>query len=703
MESMAIPATIPAFVKGSETCLVLAEDTSLHDDSWKAWRAAIAKETQTAQVRFIAGRTQICHKGGKQQVVHARPFRLDECWRKAGEFYSPEGLRDLIDRENKQVIEPLVAQLRSPVGVVPFVGAGLSMDFGVASWPRFLADAAEFHNTPDLVLAEIKAGRLIQAATLLAKDPDRFQAMVAGAFGANIKLQRVDRFAVGQLPMLAAGPVITTNFDSVLETVFAEGDAAFDKVITGTEPDNVVRAMQRNQHVLIKIHGDAGDRTARVFTGLEYDAQYKGISRLARVMFTNRPLLFLGCSLDKDRTLEVLEAIHQEIPGLAHYAIVAGNYGVSKTQIRRDELARYGIHPLWFAPGDFPQIRKILAGLVQEASTRLVWRNSKTNVRKVTARLLVRPKRRSRDAVAVRDEIEPVIRQLARRIVQGRLAFFLGAAAHLDERLGAAYFYKVLGEEYGFDEQGVRRADVAQYMIDQSGKSAAWATAKEILRSQNVRPSLVYQFLVELPGILRESGKRPASRQWLFTTNYDSMLEDVFHKHREQFHLFYYHVDGKDSGRFFYRDLHGNVRIIERPAHVTVLPEPAHVVVRLDGGIAWDRHIPETVTIAPMDFIISAGRLPTALPRALRSELRSRALLVLGSSLREAHVQRFIRWSAGTTRKIKTWAVVKDVAPDTIKYWRAAGVMLLDCDLKVFIPALRSCVLRLLQGTEIVS
>src|SRR5215472_2705454 len=170
MESMAIPASIPAFVKGSETCLVLAEDTALHDDSWKIWRAAIANEIQTPQVRFIAGRTQICHKSGKQQVVHARPFRLDECWRKAGEFYSPDGLRDLIDRENKQVIEPLVAQLRSPVGVVPFVGAGLSMDFGVASWPRFLADAAEFHDTPNLVLAEIKAGRLIQAATLLATD-----------------------------------------------------------------------------------------------------------------------------------------------------------------------------------------------------------------------------------------------------------------------------------------------------------------------------------------------------------------------------------------------------------------------------------------------------------------------------------------------------------------------------------------------------
>jgi hypothetical protein len=682
--------------------LDLGLDTDLQDEAWKTWRGAIVKEIQTAQVRFVAGRTQIIHKGGKQQVVHARPFRLDDCWRRAGEFYSPQGLRNLIDRENKHVLEALVAQLRSPVGVVPFVGAGLSMDFGVASWPRFLADAAEFHEAPELVLAEIKAGRLIQAATLLAKDPDRFQAMVAGAFGASIKLQHADGFAVGQLPMLAAGPVITTNFDSVLETVFAEAGAAFDKVITGTEPDNVVRAMQRNEHALLKIHGDAADRTARVFTGLEYDAQYKGISRLARVMFTNRPLLFLGCSLDKDRTLEVLEAIHQEIPGLAHYGVVAGSYSMSKTRNRRDELARYGISPVWFVPGDFSQIRKVLAGLVQEASTRLVWRNSKKNARESNRPPRFYPVARPRNGAEIPAEFEPVIRQLARRIVQGRIAFFLGAAAHLDKRLSAGYFYKVLGEEYGFDEEGVRRADVAQYMIDQSGKSAAWATTREILTGRNIRPSLVYQFLAELPGILREFGKRPVSPQWLFTTNYDSVLEDVFQKYHEQFHLFYYHVDGKDSGRFFYRDLHGNVRIIERPANVTVLQAPAHVVVKLDGGIAWDPHIPETVTIAPMDFIISAGSLPTALPRAVRSELHKRALLVLGSSLSDAHVQRFVRWSAGGTRVIKTWAVVKGVAPDTIKYWRAAGVMLVDCDLNVFIPALRSCVLRLLQGTEIV-
>jgi SIR2-like domain len=344
---MPLSSTIAAFRKGSETCLDLGVGTDLHSEPLKKWRKAISKEVTSSELRFVAGRTQVSHKNGKEVSTHAKVIRFDECWQKVDDFYSPEGLRDVIRRENWRTTEALIAQLRSSVGIVPFVGAGLSVDFGVPSWPQFLTEAAEFHDAPEKVLAEIKASRLIQAATLLATDPDRFQAMVAAAFGAGVNPQKTLSFAVGRLPLLAAGPVITTNFDSVLETAFLRAGAQFDRVITGTEPDNVIRAMHRNEHALIKIHGDAADRTARVFTGLEYDAQYKGISRLARVMFTNRPLLFLGCSLDKDRTLDVLEAIHQEIPGLAHYAVLAGYYSVSRTRVRRDELARGFVAKFW--------------------------------------------------------------------------------------------------------------------------------------------------------------------------------------------------------------------------------------------------------------------------------------------------------------------------------------------------------------------
>ena len=173
------------------------------------------------------------------------------------------------------------------------------------------------------------------------------------------------------------------------------------------------------------------------------------------------------------------------------------------------------------------------------------------------------------------------------------------------------------------------------------------------------------------------------------STNYDTVLEDALAKNGEPFHLFYYQVDGTWEGRFVHRDLDGSLRIIERPDTIRTLAEPAHVVVKLDGGIPWDPRIPETVAFSPLDFAISAGRLPTALPEVLRQIIQGQSLLILGSSLKDPHVQRLIRWSAGDRRASKTWAVKNDASPTDEKFWAAAGVEIIAEDLKVLVPILR--------------
>ena len=180
----------------------------------------------------------------------------------------------------------------------------------------------------------------------------------------------------------------------------------------------------------------------------------------------------------------------------------------------------------------------------------------------------------------------------------------------------------------------------------------------------------------------------------MLTTNYDTMLEEVFEKALEPFHLLYYQVDGKDAGRFLHRDPDGVIRVIERPQHLCSFRDGAHLIVKLDGGIPYDLHFNETVAISPMDFAISAGRLPTALPEAVRRVLRDRSLLILGSSLKDQHVQSFIRWSAGTARGTKTWAVGSGWTETDERFWSAAGVELVNCDFKAFIPALHQEVIE---------
>jgi SIR2-like protein len=90
------------------------------------------------------------------------------------------------------------------------------------------------------------------------------------------------------------------------------------------------------------------------------------------LIFTNRPLLFLGCSLAVDRTLKVLEGIQAELPGLRHYAVIEADNSLQLWEKKEKRLERLGIRPLWFAPGEFWQIEALLRELLVLASTRSV-------------------------------------------------------------------------------------------------------------------------------------------------------------------------------------------------------------------------------------------------------------------------------------------------------------------------------------------
>ena len=691
------------YAKGTHRCVDLRRLHDVAPDALIEWRSEYAKAIGNGSLLFAtpAGMVQRSKDGET-----ASPVRLDTTWTRKSELYTPPELRRLIDDENKNAFDILVAQVRSPVGVVPFVGAGLSVPFGFPGWPKFLEQAAAFHRTPEKVLTLVKRNRLIEAAQLLYEpSPDRFQRLVEKWFGTPIADEQVRTGPVSVVPLICRGPTITTNFDRVLETAFRVAGSGFDRPLTALEPDNVIRAMHRNEHVLIKLHGDALDRSARVFTGVEYRRQYgagngsrrgrPAIPMLARVMFTNRPLLFLGCSLDKDQTLDVLGELHREVPGVTHYAVLAADHSIKKLRRRRDELGHYGITPLWFAPGDFGRIHGLLEELLHEASTRVIFKPAKpaTDARPPAITDAGTRVYRATDVHAKDsgggEQRRRLTRRIAQRLLRGDVAFFLGAGVHLGALPRAHEFYSSLSRDYGFSEKDAQRAEVAQYLIDREGKAQAWAAARQKIVTAGSQRSVVIDLVADLPAILRRLGKDHVAHQWLLTTNYDVVLENALASRGEPFHLLSHQVDGEYEGRFAHRDLTGAVRIIERPEMIRRLGESATVVVKLDGGISWDPNIPESVAISPLDFSVSAGRLLSALPAVAREVLRTRSLLVLGSAMRDPHIQQVVRWSAGNSRMVKTWAVLKPVTQTAAQYWSAAGVELLDCDLRDFVKDVR--------------
>ena len=108
--AMSHPKTVAALRKDHDFCVDLrGAAAGLCADPGREWRSQIAKELSSASVIFTAGDYGIVHENGKESPLAPESIVLDQGWSKEGEFYTPHGLRDLIDRENNTAVDLLVA------------------------------------------------------------------------------------------------------------------------------------------------------------------------------------------------------------------------------------------------------------------------------------------------------------------------------------------------------------------------------------------------------------------------------------------------------------------------------------------------------------------------------------------------------------------------------------------------------------------
>ncbi len=268
-----------------------------------------------------------------------------------------------IKEQNAEPVRQIVQSLRSAMGVIPFLGAGMSYAFEYPLWGQFFEKLAveaadgQLHASRllspaerDNVVAFVGNQQFEKAADILVEwNSNVFYAQVAQEFGREPTLGKPTPLT--RLPLIAPGPIITTNFDPVIEAVYKNLGRPFaeDRRILGARkyPDQVVTALQQNWNALVKLHGDARDPDSLVFTGIEYEKGYGDIDRnpgpierLATVIYTNRPLLFLGCSLETDRTLTSLENVYARNPYIGHYAVLAAVFRTSVRQKVREAESR---------------------------------------------------------------------------------------------------------------------------------------------------------------------------------------------------------------------------------------------------------------------------------------------------------------------------------------------------------------------------
>jgi hypothetical protein len=196
--------------------------------------------------------------------------------------------------------------------VVPFVGSGMSVPSDIPAWSHFLR---KLRRSSKLVASDlekfIETALFETAATALERATTKklFNECFEQTFRikSGVEVEGPVRF----LPKAFDSSIITTNFDNVLEALFQLREQAFNQILYGVSIKDYRRFKAAGDRCLLKLHGNYRNPSTRVLTQSEYDAFYDPHSAAANelsLIFKTHSLLFLGCSLSNDRTMQLLQA-----------------------------------------------------------------------------------------------------------------------------------------------------------------------------------------------------------------------------------------------------------------------------------------------------------------------------------------------------------------------------------------------------------
>jgi hypothetical protein len=611
-----------------------------------------------------------------------------------------------VKASNEKVRAGLVKQLRSPLGVIPFLGAGISAPLRYRQWGVFLTgvadeqlNAAERAEVEEAVAAE----DFLRAAGLLTKSlgEEDFQLAVSDEFSDD-RLHDFDLTAgmYGYLPLISAGPVITTNFDRVTEHVFKVADRRFDDIVYGANPDAVIPAIQQNRPVLWKLHGDHRDRRTRVLSDDEYQRHYAELPNLLLIALLNRPALFIGCSLDKDRTTEVLTTIRAQHPGTYHYAFVQIPKTDEMFEERVKALRGMGVRPIWYPEGEHQEIEKYLSDLVHELSSVPL---AKAKIEKPEKEPQFTAEQASWHLSSEIGELgmmldiggrhlleypaeAPPYTPILDKIQRGQMTFFLGAAVTMGKLPLGNEFYSDLMAQFDRDAVGsdpagkygdMEASKITQHFADKYGRDALYSRVAHQLAAKKPEPSVIHWFIATLRDRLRAKGFKSAPL-WILTTNYDDWMEYSLRMVGQPFHLFTYRVNDPHGGSFIYQKPDGTVRLIDRPSHFRRLPEDHTVLIKLHGGLHRDINLPTSYVFTHRDFVELGGKMPGAIPQVILDRLAERSLLFLGSGLNDDSIEAVVREMHRAEPRKLSWAIQYRPRPEKRLYWGELGVQIID-------------------------
>lgn len=275
--------------------------------------------------------------------------------------------------DNREVYKEIKENLSV---MVPFVGAGLTQ-FAYYSWGEAIKKLAEkitdkknFRQVMELIRAEDYFGAAQRLEDL--RTPANLARDLVHLFSKERLIEKqsvLHKQAVYLLPKLFPGLVLTTNFDETLEHVYQECGLSLIQSHPGHSEllEQLLRGA--GNRGLFKFHGTiSGDHIEYeniVFTRQQYERWYKKDSTLTRDLkscMRKKIILFLGCSLGKDFTMNVLQETIQQ--GDYYYAILS-----CKKRERDEKIAELGkrqIRTILYEDRRHEAVRVLLEHLLEE-------------------------------------------------------------------------------------------------------------------------------------------------------------------------------------------------------------------------------------------------------------------------------------------------------------------------------------------------
>lgn len=281
-------------------------------------------------------------------------------------------LSELINfQSNKVRLEEIRKNRRD---IVPFVGTGISKGCGLYTWGELLHKLAVEYLTSDEINSLESEGDFFKYADQI----------VAAAGNSDMIMKRIrEMFAEAEvipteIPLLLVSEfsrmVITTNYDTLLEKASINSSSGPLTPILPCLVGQMNESIQINDRSLLKIHGSVEEITSFVFTTEQYRKFYgeKGCREgrllpeyLMRI-FSGKKVLFVGCSLKRDYTLEILEECIKQNRAISHFAIVPYPSESDKQIKNRRDLTRLGIEPIYYPEGDFQAVNQLIGYLAEE-------------------------------------------------------------------------------------------------------------------------------------------------------------------------------------------------------------------------------------------------------------------------------------------------------------------------------------------------